>query len=120
MNLREETNFLLKKYGLKANKKLGQNFLINENIIKEIIEKADVQKEDTIIEIGPGLGSLTSELLEKANKVIAIELDPNMVNILKERFSLYNNFELIEADVLKVDMHQIVNKYEKAIKKGSC
>ena len=88
MNLQEETNFILKKYGLKANKKLGQNFLINEEIIKEIAEKADVSKEDVIIEIGPGLGSLTKELLERAKKVIAIELDPNMAKILKERFSL--------------------------------
>lgn len=112
MNLHEETNFLLKKYGLKANKKLGQNFLINEEIIKEIAEKAEVQKDDVIIEIGPGLGSLTAELLERAKKVIAIELDSNMVNILKERFSLYNNFELIEADFLKVDLKEIIAKYE--------
>ena len=88
MNLREETEFILKKYGLRANKKLGQNFLINEEIINQIIEKADVNKNDTIIEIGPGLGSLTAKLLENANKVIAIELDSNMSNILKERFCL--------------------------------
>lgn len=112
MNLQDETNFLLKKYGLKANKKLGQNFLINEAIIKEIAEKADVQKDDVIIEIGPGLGSLTHELLERAKKVIAIELDNNMVKILKERFSLYDNFELIEDDVLKVNLKEIIEKYE--------
>ena len=112
MNLREETNFLLKKYGLKANKKLGQNFLINEEIIKEIVQKADIQENDVIIEIGPGLGSLTKELLEKAQKVIAIELDSNMVKILKERFSLYNNFELIEADVLKVNLKELIKNYE--------
>lgn len=112
MNLREETEFILKKYGLRANKKLGQNFLINEEIINQIIEKADVNKNDTIIEIGPGLGSLTAKLLENANKVIAIELDSNMSNILKERFCLYDNFELIEKDVLKVDLNEIVEKYD--------
>ncbi len=112
MNLQEETNFLLKKYGLKANKKLGQNFLINEEIIDEIIQKAEVQKDDVIIEIGPGLGSLTAKLLENAKKVIAIELDTNMVRLLNERFALYDNFELIENDVLKVNMQDIVNKYE--------
>lgn len=112
MNLREETEFILKKYGLRANKKLGQNFLINEEIIDQIIEKADVNKNDTIIEIGPGLGSLTAKLLENANKVIAIELDSNMSNILKERFCLYDNFELIEKDVLKVDLNEIVEKYD--------
>ena len=112
MNLREETEFILKKYGLRANKKLGQNFLINEEIINQIIEKADVNKNDTIIEIGPGLGSLTAKLLENANKVIAIELDSNMSNILKERFCLYDNFELIKKDVLKVDLNEIVEKYD--------
>ena len=112
MNLREETEFLLKNNGLKANKKLGQNFLINEEIIEQIIKKADVNKDDIIIEIGPGLGSLTAKLLENAKKVIAIELDSNIVNILKTRFSLYDNFELIENDVLKVDLNEIVNQYE--------
>ena len=112
MNLQDETNFILKKYGLRANKKLGQNFLINEEIINEIVEKADVQKNDVIIEIGPGLGSLTAKLLENAKKVIAIELDPNMSKILKERFSLYDNFELIENDVLKVNLQEIIFEYE--------
>ena len=111
MNLREETEFLINQNVLKANKKLGQNFLINEDIIKEIAEKAEVSKEDVIIEIGPGLGSLTKELLERAEKVIAIELDPNMARILKERFSLYNNFELIEEDVLKVNLQEIIKDY---------
>lgn len=112
MNLQDETNFILKKYGLRANKKLGQNFLINEEIINEIVKKADVQKNDVIIEIGPGLGSLTAMLLENAEKVIAIELDPNMSKILKERFSLYDNFELIENDVLKVNLQEIISEYE--------
>ncbi len=112
MNLQDETNFILKKYGLRANKKLGQNFLINEEIINEIVEKADVQKNDVIIEIGPGLGSLTAKLLENAKKVIAIELDPDMSKILRERFSLYDNFELIENDVLKVNSQEIIFEYE--------
>ena len=112
MNLREETEFLLKKNGLKANKKLGQNFLINEEIISQIVEKANVSKDDVIIEIGPGLGSLTAKLLENAQRVIAIELDSNMVNLLKTRFSLYDNFEIIEQDVLKVNLKEIVDKYD--------
>lgn len=112
MNLREETEFLLKQNGLKANKKLGQNFLISESIIEEIVDKANVTKEDVIIEIGPGLGSLTAKLLENAKKVIAIELDSNMVNLLKNRFSLYDNFELIENDVLKVDLRSIIEEYD--------
>ena len=91
-NLYEETKFIMKKYNIKANKNLGQNFLINENVVEEIIESSDINKNDLVIEIGPGLGTLTKHLLEKANKVICIELDERMVNILKDRFSLYENF----------------------------
>ena len=112
MNLREETIAILNKYGLKANKKLGQNFLINENIINEIIEKAEVSKDDVIIEIGPGLGSLTKELINNAKKVIAIELDPNMVDLLKTRFGLYDNFEIIYGDVLKINLRDLINENE--------
>jgi len=109
MNLEKETKFILNKYNAFANKSYGQNFLINQNIIDSIIEKANVNKNDLIIEIGPGLGSLTSPLLENAGKVICIELDPKMVTILKDRFSLYENFELINEDVLKVDLKNLIN-----------
>lgn len=111
MDLRAETEFLLNKYNLKANKNLGQNFLINENIINEIVEKSEISKDDLVIEIGPGLGSLTAKLVETANKVIAIELDDNMIQVLTERFSLYNNFYLIHDDVLKVNIHELIKKY---------
>ena len=112
MNLREETISILNKYGLRANKKLGQNFLINEEIINGIIEKAEVSKDDVVIEIGPGLGSLTKELINNAKKVIAIELDPNMVDILKTRFGLYDNFEIIYGDVLKVNLNELISGYD--------
>ncbi len=107
-NIYNETKFILNKYGITANKKLGQNFLINEAVINEIIKSADINKEDLVIEIGPGLGTLTSRLLEKAGKVIAVELDNRMVNILEDRFKLYDNFELINDDILKVDLHKII------------
>ena len=113
-NLYEETKFIMKKYNIKANKNLGQNFLISENVVEKIIESSDINKEDLVIEIGPGLGTLTAKLLEKANKVICIELDERMVNILKDRFSLYKNFEIINDDVLKVDLKNII-KNEKDI-----
>ena len=113
MDLKQETELLLKKNGLKAKKNLGQNFLINEDIIDEMIEKSGINGDDTIIEIGPGLGSLTAKLLEKAKRVIAIELDHDMASFLKKRFMLYQNFELIEEDVLKVDLQSITNQYEK-------
>ena len=112
MNLREETIGILNKYGLRANKKLGQNFLINEEIIHEIVEKAEITKDDVVIEIGPGLGSLTCELINNAKKVIAIELDSNMIDILKSRFGIFDNFEIIYADVLKVDLNELVKGYD--------
>ena len=108
-NLFDETRFILKKYGISANKSLGQNFLIKENVVKTIIEKSEITKEDLVIEIGPGLGTLTKELLENAGKVIAIELDKRMIEILTDRFGLYDNFELINDDVLKVNLDAVIN-----------
>ena len=107
-NIIQETKFILKKYNLKANKSLGQNFLINKEVLEKIIESADIGKEDLVIEIGPGLGTLTEFLLEKAQKVICIELDKNMVNVLNDRFLLYNNLEIINEDVLKLNLNQII------------
>ena len=109
MNLFQETKFIMNQYKITANKGYGQNFLVDEEIVNSIVEKADVSKEDLIIEIGPGLGTLTSLLLEKAGKVVCIELDPKMITVLKDRFSLYENFELINDDVLKQDLRQIIN-----------
>lgn len=109
-NILEETRFIMKKYNIRANKNLGQNFLINEEVVKNIVGCSNIEKEDLVIEIGPGLGTLTKYLLEKAGKVICIELDTKMLQILKDRFSLYNNFELINNDVLKVDLKNIIKK----------
>lgn len=110
MNLAKETRFILNKYNITANKSYGQNFLIDENIVENIVEKAEVCKQDLVIEIGPGLGTLTSLLLEKAGKVICVELDPKMIVILNDRFSLYENFELINNDILKVDLKELINQ----------
>ena len=109
-NIKNETEFIMKKYNIKANKSLGQNFLINDRVVEEIIENSEITKNDLIIEIGPGLGTLTKDLLERAGKVVCIELDKRMINILEDRFSLYNNFELINQDVLKVNLHQLIKK----------
>ena len=110
MNLEQETRYILNKYNAHANKGYGQNFLIDQNVVDGILEKAEVNKDDLIIEIGPGLGNLTSPLLENAGKVICIELDPKMVSILTDRFSLYENFELINEDVLKVDLNKLIEE----------
>lgn len=109
-NILEETRFIMKKYNIKANKNLGQNFLINEEVVTNIVDCSNIDKQDLVIEIGPGLGTLTKYLLEKAGKVICIELDTKMLQILEDRFSLYNNFELINNDVLKVDLKNIIEK----------
>lgn len=108
MNVLEETKFIMKKYGIYANKSLGQNFLVDDNVVKSIVDSADISNEDLVIEIGPGLGTLTNELLQRAKKVIAIELDTRMIRILEDRFSLYNNLEIINEDVLKVDLNTII------------
>lgn len=107
-DLLEETRFLMKKYHIKANKSLGQNFLISNEVVDKIVDCSNVSKDDLVIEIGPGLGTLTKELLEKAGKVISIELDKKMLNILKDRFLLYDNFYLINEDVLKVDLNKLI------------
>lgn len=106
----EDTKFILKKYNIAANKSLGQNFLINDDVIQNIIEASNIEEKDLVIEIGPGLGTLTSKLLEKAGKVIAIELDEKMITILKDRFKLYNNFILLNEDILKVDLNMLIQE----------
>lgn len=108
----DETKFIMKKYGIKANKSLGQNFLVNEQVLKTIVDCSKINKDDLVIEIGPGLGTLTKYLIDKAQKVICIELDTKMINILEDRFALYDNLEIINKDVLKVDLNKIIS-YEK-------
>ena len=109
MDLYSETLQILKKYNVFANKSLGQNFLISEEIVNNIIEKAEVSKEDLVIEIGPGLGTLTKELLRNAGKVICIELDKRMISILEDRFS-NENLCIINDDVLKVNLNELIQR----------
>lgn len=109
-NLFEQTKKIMKNYNIKADKSLGQNFLIDENIIDEIIKGADVSKEDLVIEIGPGLGTLTSKLIEKAGKVICVEIDKRMIEILEDRFKENKNFKIINNDILKIDINEIIKK----------
>ena len=109
-SLYKETKFIMNKYHITANKSLGQNFLISKEAVDSIIGSASISKQDLIIEIGPGLGTLTQELLEKAGKVICIELDTKMVDIITDRFSLYSNIEIINEDVLKVNLQDLIKK----------
>jgi 16S rRNA (adenine1518-N6/adenine1519-N6)-dimethyltransferase len=99
MSIYNETKFIMQKYDVHPNKNLGQNFLFDEVALQTIIK--DLTSEDIVLEIGPGLGTLTQMMAEKAKKVIAVEIDRNMVEILEDRFKLYENVEIINEDVLK-------------------
>ncbi len=112
-NILEETRYLMKKYKIRANKSLGQNFLINSEVVENIVNCSEITNEDMVIEIGPGLGTLTKYLLDKAGKVLCVELDSKMIKILEDRFSIYDNFEIINADVLKLNLNDIISENKK-------
>ena len=114
-NILEETRFIMKKYGIKANKSLGQNFLINSEVVESIVNSSEISEHDMVIEIGPGLGTLTKYLLEKAGKVLCIELDTRMIQILEDRFKSYNNFEVINQDILKINLNEIIKENKKDV-----
>lgn len=105
-------NEILEKYKITVKKSYGQNFLINKGILKIIINSSNINKEETIIEIGPGLGFLTEELVQNAKKVIAIEKDKTIIPYLNEKFKNSKNLEIIEADALE---YEIKNKKYKVI-----
>ena len=106
----KETKELLKRYKIKANKNLGQNFLISDEVISDIVSGAEVGENDLVIEIGPGLGSLTKVLLNKAKKVICVELDKKMIRILCDRFKNSQNLEIINADILSLDLNRLIKE----------
>ena len=110
-----KTQDLVKKYNFKFSKSLGQNFLIDDSVLTDIVEGAEVNKDDLIIEIGPGVGSLTAQLIGRAKKVVSIELDNDLIPILKEELGQYENFTLIHKDALKVDFNEIIG-HENSVK----
>lgn len=110
MNIYEETKMIMKRYNLDFKKKFGQNFLTAEEILEEIISKAKISKDDIILEIGPGIGTLTSKLLETGAEVISVEVDLELIRPLKERFFMYNNFTIISSDILKIDIYSEIVK----------
>ena len=104
----KNTAEIIQKYQFNFQKKFGQNFLIDSNILDKIVQSAEVTKEDCVLEIGPGIGTMTQYLAEAAREVVAVEIDKNLIPILKDTLSEYDNVTVINEDILKVDLNQIV------------
>ena len=110
MNTLIETRKIMKKFNIVANKRYGQNFLIDDNILEEIVNSADITKDDLVIEIGPGLGNLTEYILSRAKYAILVEIDLKMIKVLKDRFKDRKNYILINDDILKVNIDKLVEE----------
>ena len=101
---------IIQKYGFNFQKKFGQNFLIDTHVLERIIEESGITKDDCILEIGPGIGTMTQYLCENAREVIAVEIDKALIPILEDTLSAYNNVTVINDDILKVDVQKIVDE----------
>ena len=104
------TSEILKKYQFRMQKKYGQNFLIDANILRKIVEAAQITQEDCVLEIGPGIGTMTQYLAETAGQVIAVEIDRGLIPILEDTLSSYNNVTILCEDILKVDLPALVQQ----------
>lgn len=101
---------ILSMHGFNFSKSLGQNFLIDGNIVRKIVEKADISKDDCVLEIGPGFGTLTEELSLRAKKVVSVEIDRKLIPILEHTLERYENIEIIHNDILKIDIKKLINE----------
>jgi 16S rRNA (adenine1518-N6/adenine1519-N6)-dimethyltransferase len=109
LNLPElDVQLLLHQYGLRPNKTLGQNFLQDETALTQVIEAAEIKPQDTVLEIGPGLGSLTRRLAIQANKVVAVEIDPHLIPILKKVLAEFSNVQLFEGNILSLNLDSLI------------
>ena len=106
----QNTIAVLQKYNFNFQKKFGQNFLIDTHVLDKIIAAAHITKEDLVLEIGPGIGTMTQYLCEHARQVIAVEIDKNLIPILEDTLSEYNNVKVIQNDILKVDINQLAQE----------
>ena len=107
----QETIQVLQKHDFHFQKKYGQNFLIDTHVLDKIVEAADVSEEDFVLEIGPGIGTMTQYLCEHARQVLAVEIDRNLIPILQETLSSYDNVDILQGDILKQDIGAIAEKY---------
>lgn len=107
----QNTIAVLKKYNFNFQKKFGQNFLIDPHVLEKIIRAADITEKDCVLEIGPGIGTLTQYLCEHARQVIAVEIDNNLIPILHDTLHAYENICIIHQDILKTDIQKLTEKY---------
>lgn len=110
LGIPQNTIEVLQKHNFHIQKKFGQNFLIDPNILTRIVEAAEISKEDCVLEIGPGIGTMTQYLAEQAGRVVAVEIDKSLLPILEETLAGYDNVTLINADILKVDINRIIEE----------
>ena len=110
LGIPQNTIEILQKYGFRFQKKYGQNFLIDTRVLERIIAAVEITKEDCVLEIGPGIGTMTQYLAEAAGEVVAVEIDAALIPILEDTLSAYNNVTVIHGDILKVDVNDIVRE----------
>lgn len=106
----QKTIEVIQKYNFNFQKKFGQNFLVDAHVLNKIVEGAGVTKEDFVMEIGPGIGTMTQYLSEAAREVVAVEIDKNLIPILEDTLNGYDNVTVINADILKLDINKIVDE----------
>ena len=111
LGIPQNTIAMLQKYHFNFQKKFGQNFLIDPNVLDRIVAAAGVTREDCVLEIGPGIGTMTQYLAETARSVVAVEIDRALIPILEESLSDYDNVTIINGDILKVDINRLVQEY---------
>lgn len=107
---RTRTRAIMEKYGIRTKKSFGQNFLTDLNVLKNIVEAADITANDNVIEIGPGIGALTEQLAQAGGEVLALEIDQDLIPVLKEVLSPYDNVKVINQDVLQANLPELIKK----------
>lgn len=110
LGIPQNTIAVLQKYNFTIQKKYGQNFLIDSHVLEKIMDAAEIGKDDCVVEIGPGIGTMTQYLAERAGEVVAVEIDKNLIPILTETLADYKNVSIINEDILKVDLNRIVEE----------
>ena len=110
LGIPSNTIAVLQKYNFNFQKKFGQNFLIDTHVLEKIMNAAQITKEDCVVEVGPGIGTMTQYLAERAGHVVAVEIDKALIPILEDTLSEYDNVEVLNEDILKVDLNRLVQE----------